>query len=63
MTRTFTSKPVWTWQCDRCGIESSLALSQSTLPSGKEMEDRGWYIAPLFGDLCPHCNNNIEVNA
>lgn len=58
MTRTYTARPVWTWKCDRCGRESDLARSQSGtngLPAPDAMRERGWYVAEVFGDLCPEC--------
>lgn len=61
MTRAHTTKPVWTWQCDRCGASSQdLAFAQSALPSPDSMRERGWYIAPKWGDLCTFCNNESE---
>lgn len=55
MTRTWTKKPVWVWQCDSCGVESDFAYRQSSLPSPDAMRERGWFIAELWGDKCPEC--------
>lgn len=58
MTRTYTSKPVWTWKCDECGREHELAREQSGprgLATMDEMRERGWFIAEKFGDMCPPC--------
>ena len=60
MTRTFTQNPVWTWRCDRCGREESLSREQSGLPEVEQMRQRGWFIARLFGDLCPECNREEQ---
>lgn len=56
MTRTHTKQPVWTWMCDECGLEDSLARTQNGLPEKEQMRQGGWFIAELFGDLCPACN-------
>lgn len=59
MTRTYTKRPAWTWQCDECGSEAFLAREQSGpfgLPTIEQMRDEGWYIAEKFGDLCPRCH-------
>lgn len=56
MTRAYTTTPIWTWKCDRCGRESTdLAREQQRLPTLEEMRDRGWHIAEKWGDLCPNC--------
>lgn len=56
MTRTYASRPIWTWQCDDCGTETEdLAREQSGLPSIEVMRSRGWFIAETFGDKCPAC--------
>ena len=55
MSRTHRNLPAWTWRCDECRAEYGLAREQSGLPSKDEMRAIGWYIAPLYGDLCPDC--------
>ena len=55
MTRTFTKRPVWTWVCDECGREESLGRDQSHLPPPEQMRQSGWFIAEVWGDLCPKC--------
>lgn len=56
MTRTYTTRPIWTWQCDECGFETGdLSRQQYGLPSIEVMRNRGWFIADLFGDKCPAC--------
>lgn len=55
MTRTHTARPVWTWICDRCGVEAGLARTQNKLLGMKAMRALGWFIAELHGDLCPSC--------
>lgn len=59
MTRTFTKKSIWTWVCDNCGAEESLARTQTGLPEKDQMRQQGWFIAELFGDLCPRCNAEL----
>jgi hypothetical protein len=62
MTRGFVDRPVWTWICDRCGGSSQdLAFTQSGLPSADALRERGWYVAPLYGDLCTFCNNEPGI--
>lgn len=65
MTRTYTTKPVWTWKCDQCGRETMLARTQSGalgLPTPDEMRQRGWLIADIFGDKCPICLEHESEN-
>ena len=61
MTRSFTMRPAWTWYCDRCQTSSGdLAWEQGELPSTEAMRERGWHIAPTFGDLCPDCHKEAD---
>ena len=55
MTRCYTKKPVWTWRCDECGYEERLAREQGTLPTPDELRAVGWFIASIWGDMCPEC--------
>lgn len=56
MTRQFTQTPVWAWYCDSCNSpDFELAWNQVGLPMPSEMRRRGWFIAEMFGDLCPVC--------
>lgn len=55
MTRTHRDRPTWTWRCDHCGVEHGLAREQADLPSKSDMVALGWYIAPLYGDICQSC--------
>lgn len=56
MTRTYTDRPIWSWRCDRCGHEDGdIGRTQLDLPTPDEMRERGWYIAPIHGDLCTQC--------
>lgn len=63
MTRTFTKQPVWTWVCDECGKEHSLARSQSGLKTPDEMRALGWFIPRTWGDLCPDCRAALGLSA
>lgn len=61
MTRTHTARPIWTWRCDECGIESGdLAFDSSGLPSYDDMRRRGWFIAEKWGDKCPKCKEATD---
>jgi hypothetical protein len=56
MTRTYTKRPIWTWQCDTCLTQTAdLARNIGELPDFEAMQERGWFIAELSGDMCPRC--------
>lgn len=56
MTRGHVASPVWAWHCDECGRAfGPLCWNQGELPTPDDMRARGWFIAELYGDLCPSC--------
>lgn len=55
MTRAHVRQPVWAWHCDRCQTRRGLAYLQDELDSPDRMRELGWYIADVWGDLCPGC--------
>ena len=56
MTRAQVQEPVYAWFCDNCGSRhGALSLLMSQLPKPDDMRALGWYIARLWGDLCPSC--------
>ena len=63
MTRAYSERPVWTWRCDTCRREHGIAREQSALPTPDDMRALGWWIAPLFGDLCPACYSKVMTGA
>lgn len=55
MTRTYTKRPVWVWQCDVCGHEEHYGRATAELPTMDDMRAAGWFVAEDWGDKCPAC--------
>jgi hypothetical protein len=49
----------WAMFCDRCRYQDpEITLRQQPL---EVYRDRGWYIAKLYGDLCPKCVEEVPA--